>query len=118
MSWRDRLQSVGPIPIDRSDTSPTSVTSVTTSTDSQHVSGVTEQLAPAGRISPRAPRLRGLKQPADDESIKALRKIAALLATAYRRQQEIRRVAEDHGDAELPHRVALSSAESVHGVVT
>ena len=101
---------------DRSDTSATSVTSVTTSTDSQHASLVIEQPALDVPISSKAPRLREPDQPNEDDAVTALREIAALLVTAYRRQQEISRVPEDHAVAE-PHRgLALSGNPSGHGV--
>ena len=118
MSWRDRLQCAGPIRTDRSDTSLTSVTSVTASSDPQNVAMAIEDPARAAPISRKAPQFRELEQPNDDDSTMALREIAALLAAAYRRQQELRRVPEDHPSAGAQHGLALSGQASVHGVVT
>ena len=52
----------------------------------------------------------------DPTAADAVREIAGLLAAAYRRQQEIRRVPTDHADAEPQHGLALSGEPSVHGV--
>lgn len=117
MSWRDRLQCAGPSGGDRSDTSPTSVTSVTTSTNAQHVSSVIEQAALNVPISSKAPRFCEPDQPDEGESTKALHEIAGLLAGAYRRQQEIRRVPADRFGADREDKLALLRKPSVHGVV-
>jgi hypothetical protein len=116
MSWRNRLQCAGPRGSDRSDTSATPVTSVTTSTDSQHASLIIEQSPLDVPIPSKAPRLREPDQPKEDDTITALREIAGLLVTAYRRQQEIRQVPEDHAVAEPYRGLALSGKPSVHGV--
>ena len=70
-----------------------------------------ELLNAVGRQSPEAT--------GDDQVVaEALREIAALLAAAYRRQQEIRRVPEHHPGAGAQHGLALSGQASVYGVVT
>ena len=53
----------------------------------------------------------------DPIAAEALRAIAGLLAAAYRRQQEIRRVPADHASAERHGKLALPCEPSVHGVV-
>jgi|SRR5579863_5666586 len=53
----------------------------------------------------------------DPIAAEALCAIARLLAAAYRRQQDIRRVSEDHADRERHGKLALRGEPSVHGVV-
>src|SRR5258708_28641226 len=95
MSWRDRLRCERPEPSDRSDTTPTSVTSVSTSTDSQQASLVLDQPPLDVLISSKAPQCREPDQPNADDSIKAMREIACLLAIAYRRYAAMQRVATE-----------------------
>jgi len=77
-----------------------------------------EQSALDGPMSPKTPRFRKLEQPNEDDSIKALREIAGLLAVAYKRNSAIRRVSAHHAGVEIQHGLALSGDASVHGVVT